>query len=93
MAATQLSKDEIADKGEQIYEAQLRDVLEPGYIGKFVAIDVNSGEYAVGDTILQATDKMAMKVPEPENYVMKVGFTAAVAMGGRLTRRPPRAAQ
>jgi len=93
MATPATSSDEIADRGEQIYEAQLRDALEPGYTGKFVAIDVNSGEYALGDTILEASELLTARAPQSEVYFMKVGYSTAVAMGGRLSPRRPKVRQ
>ena len=93
MAITTPSTDEIAERGERIYDAKLRDLLEPDCVGKFVAIDVNTGEYALGDTMLAATDSLMAKVRTSDNYIMKVGYSAAVSMGGGLTRRVPKVDQ
>jgi len=90
MATTTPSKEDIAEKGEQIYDTQLRDLLEPDYTGKFVAIDVHSGDYAIADTILGAANGLTAKRPASENYIMKIGYSTAVAMGARLTPRPPK---
>ena len=90
MATTTPSIDDIAQRGEQIYDAQLRDVLEPDQIGKFVAIDVNSGDYMVADTILGAANGLSAKRPGSENYIMKIGYSTAVAMGARLLYRTPK---
>jgi hypothetical protein len=92
MATLLTPQDEIAALGEQIYETRLRQVLEPDHVGKYVAIDVKSDDYVIADTILDAAQGLAAKNAGVESYVIKIGYSAAVAMGSRLTRRPPRSA-
>jgi hypothetical protein len=42
----------IIKKGELIYSKQLKAKLEKKYFGKIVAIDPDTGDYFLGDTIL-----------------------------------------
>lgn len=46
----------IATKGKAIYE-QLREELEEKHLAHFVAIQVESGEYFVGETLTEADAK------------------------------------
>ena len=41
---TLLTPKQVAEKGEQIYKEKLKPTLEPKEKGKFVTIEVNSGE-------------------------------------------------
>jgi hypothetical protein len=41
---TLLTPKQVAEKGEQIYKEKLKPILEPKEKGKFVTIEVNSGE-------------------------------------------------
>jgi len=42
------SKEEFARRGDEIYERELRTILEKGNEGKFVAIDIETGAYEEG---------------------------------------------
>ena len=41
---------ETARLGREIYKRDIRRKVEPGHIGEFVAIDVDSGCWALGDS-------------------------------------------
>lgn len=63
---------EIATKGKQIYQ-RLQAELEEKYLGRFVAIEVESGDYFVGDTLTEADAKAREKHPDQVFYVVRVG--------------------
>lgn len=48
MPHPRFTSEEIARRGEEIYIAQLRDVLEQEHCGEMVIINVESGEYEIG---------------------------------------------
>ncbi|HEY3330158.1 MAG TPA: hypothetical protein VGK19_09080 [Capsulimonadaceae bacterium] len=80
------SADEIADKGLAIYNSRLRSTLESEHMGEFAAIDINSGEYGLGLTIVDALDAVTARIPNASCYVVKIGYTSAVALGSRLVK-------
>ena len=41
------SKEEFARRGDAIYEKEVRPKLKSDDVGKFAAIDIENGEYAV----------------------------------------------
>lgn len=45
MGHQRYSTEEIAVRGREIYEKRLRHQLEPGNTGKFLVIDIETGEY------------------------------------------------
>lgn len=75
------SVDEIVERGERIYRERLRDVLEPEQNGKFVVIDVESGEYDVGDNCRAVSDRVAAKHPGAPLYAGRVGFPTTYRVG------------
>ena len=77
-----LTPDEIADLGEKIYREHIRPTLTEADIGKFVHIDVNSGEYEIDDDDLAADDRLHARRPDASGYIMRVGYSAAYFMGG-----------
>ncbi len=48
------SREEFARRGNEIYERQIRSQMEEGNKGKIVAIDIETGDYSLGDNILSA---------------------------------------
>ena len=74
------SPKEVAKKGEEIYNTKLKSALEPKEKGKFVAIDVISGEYFLGDSILEALEKAQAKYPDRIFHTIKVGYQGVFEM-------------
>jgi hypothetical protein len=48
------SKEEFARRGNEIYEAQLKPQIEADYYGKIVAIDIETGAFAIVDDVVAA---------------------------------------
>lgn len=71
-------------KGKRLYETKLKTILEPAYKGMFAAIEVDSGEYFLGTSILEAIDKAELKYPDKEVYVVRVGFPVALSCRYRM---------
>lgn len=64
----------LAERGEKIYSSFLKRQLEPKHVGKFVAIEVDSGDYFVGSSILDATDKARKKYERRVFYIKRIGY-------------------
>jgi hypothetical protein len=67
--------------GEQIYEERLKSVLEPGNVGRVVAIHVPSRDYFIGDSILDAADLLRKRHPNAgrgEVYTRGIGERAVL---------------
>ncbi|MFH1049148.1 MAG: hypothetical protein V1732_05805 [Patescibacteria group bacterium] len=76
-----LNPEQVSQKGEEIYKNKLKSVLEPKENGKFVAIEVVSGDYFLGDTILEALEKGRKKYPDRLLHTIKVGYQGVFKMG------------
>jgi hypothetical protein len=77
------SKDELAQRGDAIYEREIRDRFATSADGKFVAIDVDSGEFEVDEDELVACDRLRARVPDAQIWLVKVGSRYAHRFGGR----------
>ena len=55
--------------------------LLPKYKGKIVAIDVDSGDYALGDTELDAYKKALEKHPDKQFIFKRIGFSSTHFVG------------
>lgn len=72
---------EIAHKGEVIYQ-KISKQIEKKHVGDFVAIEVESGKYFLGETQIEAIEKAKKHFPAKIFYLMKVGFPAVVTFSG-----------
>jgi hypothetical protein len=75
MAVTSVSKEHLITRGQEVYQ-RLKDQLEANYLGKIVAIEVESGDYFVGDSVVEAARKARAKHPNKLFYFAKVGAPA-----------------
>ena len=82
------TKEEIVARGEAIYEEQLRSVVEiEENLGKIVMIDIESGDFAVASTGLEASQLIRIRRPEGVFCALRIGYTAVETIGGVLPRR------
>ena len=84
--------EETARLGDEIYERDIRAQVEPHHNGEYVAIDVDSGDYAVADDIIAAVDLLRVRRPDVDIpgdavWVLRVGFRAVWRFGGNSLRR------
>jgi len=89
--AAKVSGEEIGRRGQEIYESRLRTLLETEEsIGKIVSIDVESGDYEIGDDLVTAGRRLQMRRPDARMYGKRIGYNAVYAVGGSLTRTAQR---
>jgi hypothetical protein len=90
MSHTHYASDEIARRGHDLYESSIRPRVETeDNIGKLIAIDIESGDYEIGDDLLQIADQLRVRRPKAEVWTERIGYDAAIAIGGTLTRIAP----
>lgn len=81
-------KEETARLGNEIYERDIRHRVEADHHGKVVAIDVESGKWAIGETVIAATDRLRTRHPAAHDiWSLRVGYRALHHFGGRPLRR------
>ena len=71
----------IAEKGRRIYE-RIKGKYEPRYIGKYLAIGIQSKKAYLGATSADAMKDGLSKDPNEYFFLKKIGFDAAVSIGG-----------
>jgi len=60
--------------GKKIYDERYRQTLEPEQTGKFLAIDIESGESGIGDTSVDAMAAGKKAAPGGFFYLVRVGY-------------------
>ncbi len=88
MASTKrrYDKQEFARRGDEIYEMQVRPHLKTDDEGKFAAVDIETGAYAIDEDELKACDKLSARVPDAQIWLVKVGSRYLHRFGGRESR-------
>ena len=87
MNQTRSKSDEVAERGEQLYQQKIRAEVEfPENIGKMVIIDVETEDYAVDDIGIISAHYLHAKNPNAELNGIRIGYKAAEALGGVLER-------
>ncbi len=77
------SKDEFARRGDALYEKTVRPQLSAADEGRFAAIDIESGAYAVDADELEACDQLRARVPDAQIWMVRVGSRYVHRFGGR----------
>ncbi len=88
MASTKrrYSKEEIARRGDAIYETDVRPHLQPDDDGKFAAIDIKSGTYEIDVDELAACDRLSARIPGAQIWLVRIGSRYLHRFGGREKR-------
>ena len=82
------SKEEFAQRGDLIYQTQIRPQVEIGNHGKIVAIDIETGDFEVASSTLLAVDKLYERKPDAQPWVIRSGHRAVFRFGSRSQRKP-----
>lgn len=77
------SKKEFARRGDEIYESKIRPQVEADNYGKIVAIDIETGTFAIADDTLTASQKLLTKCPHAQTWVVRIGHRAVHRFGAR----------
>lgn len=81
-----LTPDQIAERGQKLYEEKLKAVLEPAQKGKFAAIEAESGDYFIADTLMEALQKGKEKYPDRLLHTVRVGYEGVFKMGSYTSK-------
>ena len=76
----------LVERGQRFYEENLKSLLEPEQIGRFVAIDPESGRYFLHDNGTAALIEAHSAMPKSLFYLARVGYSAADTVSGYGSR-------
>jgi hypothetical protein len=77
------SAEEIARRGQELYDQQIRHQVEADHHGKYLVLDVDSGAYEIGDNYLDLARGIHARRPGAPLYTVRIGYRAV----GRIGRR------
>lgn len=76
-------KEELAQRGKELYESQIRQQVEPNNSGKIVAIDIETGAFEVADDTLVASDRLLERYPNAQTWFIRIGHRGVHRFGWR----------
>lgn len=79
--------DYIARRGDALYERDILPHMTAADTGHVVAIDVESGAYAIDPDQLTAAHRVLAQQPEAQLWFRRVGFRCVHHFGGRSLSR------
>ena len=74
----------IALRGQSIYDEQIKPLVEPTHKGKFVAIDIDTGEYEIDPRDATACQRLRNRLPSANLFAVRAGHPAAYHLSGRI---------
>jgi hypothetical protein len=80
-------KEELAQRGQALYEAGIRQQVEVGNEGKIVAIDIETGDFEIDETVIGATDRLFERQPDAQPWTLRVGHSAVYHFGSRSLKK------
>jgi hypothetical protein len=86
MPTTQRSLNELAALGGDIFDRQVRPTLRPEDNGKFVAIDIETGEYELDKNEMKAAERLRKRVADPQIWSVHVTLGRLHRFGGHGLR-------
>jgi hypothetical protein len=73
--------DELARLGGDIFDRQVRPTLRPEDDAKFVAIDVETGDYEIDEDDYAAVAGLRSRKPTADVWLMRSGYPTTYRMG------------
>jgi hypothetical protein len=77
------SKEEMARRGQSLYEEGIRQQVETGNEGKIVTIDIETGDFEVSETVVSATNRLFERHADAQPWTIRIGHPAVYHFGSR----------
>jgi len=81
MPHTRSSSAEIAERGQALYDHEIRDKLDSAVRGKFLVLDIETGEYEIDADERAALRRAQTKHPGATLYLLRIGHPTAYRLG------------
>ena len=81
MSVTKRTPDELAILGRDIFDRLVRPALGPEDDGKFVAIDVETGDHEVDEDDYAAVKRLRSRRSAADVWLMRAGYPTTYRIG------------
>ena len=73
---------QIGQRGQALYDQQIRAQVEQDHRGKFLILDVNTGDYEIDAEDLTASERLLARRPDAALFGVRIGHRAAYRLVG-----------
>lgn len=81
MPAANYNKEQIGATGKKIYQDHIKRLVEPHENGKFIVIDIESGDFEIDEKHFNASKRLRERRPESVRYAGRIGYSSAYRVG------------
>jgi hypothetical protein len=81
MAYLRLSGEEIERLGQELYEQKIRAKVEPDNEDRICMIDVETGDYEIGETMVESGDPLFARNPNAALWAVRIGYDVVYTFG------------
>lgn len=81
MSETAYSIEEIARRGQALYDEQIRSKVEPAHRGEYLILNVDTGEYEIDQDDLVASQRARARFADAPLFTIRVGHPTAYRLG------------
>ena len=82
MPSTPYTDQEIVERGQALYEQEIRPKVEPEHKGEYLIVNVETGDYVMDADDLVASKRAKAKYPNAPLFTVRVGYPTAYRLGG-----------
>jgi len=75
------TSEEIVQRGQTLYDQQVRAQVEATHKGKYLVLDIETGEYEMDTSEVAALKRAKAKNPGAALYILRVGYSTAYRVG------------
>ena len=76
MTTPETDFEKTRELGWKIYNEKIKHLVEPQEKGKFLVIDVETGDYAINRDLILAEDELEARRPNGVVYTIRIGYPA-----------------
>jgi hypothetical protein len=77
MPTSSLTIDQIVQRGQELYDRQIRAQVEPEHNGKLLVINVETGEYEMDADAVAAAKRAKARFPDAPLFTVRIGYPTA----------------
>lgn len=78
MFPTPTSESNVCQRARVVYEEHIRPLVETGHMHEYIAIEPDTGEYAIAENLGAAIDQLKQKRPDAVTCLLRIGHKAAI---------------
>ena len=81
MSTGKYTVQEVCERARNIYLEQIKHLVEPIENGKFIVIDIESGDYEIDEDDIAADERLNERRPDAVGYLGRIGYETAYRIG------------